>query len=70
MSEFEKKREGFPHLWPESQTPDGESSEHLQGLIQTKLQLEFLSVLYPIINNLLEKKELKIAFEEIESPVQ
>ena len=69
--EFDKKREGFPHLWPKSQTHvEKYSSTQLQGLIRTKEQLEFLSILYPIISNLLHQNELKVAFEEIESPIQ
>jgi DNA polymerase-1 len=69
--EFDKKREGFPHLWPKSQTcVEKYSSKQLQGLIRAKEQLEFLSILYPVINNLLHQNDLKGAFEEIESPIQ
>ncbi len=71
--ELDKKMEGFRHLLPKNPTSSITSnivSKQFLGLLDAKKQLEFLYIIYPVINNLLEENGLFSAFCEIESPVQ
>ena len=69
--EIEKKMEGFQHLIPKEtvEAKPNVSQQHL-GLFRAKQQLQFLYVIHPVIDKLLEENGLKAAFEEIEAPVQ
>lgn len=69
--ELEHKRAGFAHMYPypkHGRPPN--ASPQLLGLIKAKEDLEFLYILYPTIDGLLERNGLKDAFRDIESPLQ
>ncbi len=71
--ELQKKIDGFRHLLPQEGNetiPPPSASKQFIGLLDTKKHLEFLYIIYPIIDKLLEDNGLKTAFDEIESPVQ
>jgi DNA polymerase-1 len=69
--ELEHKRAGFAHMYanPKHCRPAG-APPQLLGLVKAKEDLEFLYLLYPTIDGLLERNGLKDAFCDIESPLQ
>ena len=68
--EIDKKYQGFPHLWPDLESPPSDASDQTRGLIEANEKLRFLYALYPIVNGILDSNGLKSSFEDIESPVQ
>ena len=73
--EFDTKCDGFAHLRPKhhncrkSMIIGQEESSQLKGLVEIQRKLEFLSIIYPIIQNSLKTQNLISSFEDIESPV-
>ncbi len=73
--EFDTKCDGFSHLRPKhhsyrnSMIIGQEESLQLKGLVEIQQKLEFLSIIYPIIQKSLEIQDLISSFEDIESPV-
>ncbi len=69
--EMAQKKQGFSHLIPRPKCdPTDIASEQLLGLIHAKEDLEFLHVLFPLVDKILENNGLKEAFYEVESPLQ
>ena len=69
--EFDTFRKGFAHLIPQQQSHSKQGMPILsQGLIEARKNLDFLHLLYPIIDQQLIDKDLHRALYNIEAPVQ
>mmetsp|Transcript_816 Transcript_816/g.1120 ORF Transcript_816/g.1120 Transcript_816/m.1120 type:complete len:994 (-) Transcript_816:252-3233(-) len=72
--ELENKRSEYSHLLERQQNdsrkqPENTSKQYL-GLVHAKEELEFLYSVYPVVDKLLVDNGMKIAFEDIEAPIQ
>eukprot|EP00559_Dactyliosolen_fragilissimus_P008551 CAMPEP_0184870074 /NCGR_PEP_ID=MMETSP0580-20130426/36381_1 /TAXON_ID=1118495 /ORGANISM="Dactyliosolen fragilissimus" /LENGTH=890 /DNA_ID=CAMNT_0027371971 /DNA_START=169 /DNA_END=2841 /DNA_ORIENTATION=- len=69
--ELEKKCNGFPQFISSRQASiNCNTSGQLSALVRTKEDLEFLYRLFPTVDMILDRQELKTSFDSIESPLQ
>jgi len=69
--EFQKMFDGFSHLRTSASTScPTNASDQLIGLLKARDYLQFLLVIYPIMNRQLNERGLRAAFDDIEAPLQ